>query len=80
MLNLVRTDVTTVCVFDYNPNTGCQRCLQDHKVSAEYIFVFLEGHGAHDHFLEFNLSFGGHDCSEIMGINFVFFPSICNLV
>ena len=75
----VRHDVTTVCVFGYDPNTGCQRCLQDYRLSAEYMLVIQDVHGDHDQFLEFNLNFGGPDCSEIMGINYVLFPSTCSL-
>ena len=72
----VRHDVITICLFGYDPSTGCQQCLQDYWVSAEYLALIEDANGhvrAQDYGppLEFNLSFGGPDCSEITGTNHV---------
>ena len=43
------------------------------------MLVIEDVHGDHDQFLEFNLNFGGPDCSEITGINYESLPSTCSL-
>ena len=63
----VRHDVLTTYTFGYNPSTGC---LQELLVSAEYLFLNEDGHGQNG-FLEFNLYFGGSNCSEITGMSAV---------
>ena len=67
-----RHDVITICTFGYDRSTGCQGCLQDYWVSAEYLFLNNDGSGQNG-FLEFNLYFGGPDCSEITGMNYALF-------